>query len=231
MKTYDVNGREVTAGIKVAMEPQPHVVLGAGGNKNATWVAIGRRDAGTIIVRPDIPCPKQGDSDFTTNPATCAAQHRCDQCGEMYDSWKASTPPFNYRYHPKAGTVPGPEMILDVGSMQLDSGKMLIVTPRPSNRVLVLWRFKSGYRGGADITAGDGVKVVATDKAWHSGRGNKGETAELLAIMEPGQELHAKRWGRNLEETHARLRYDGTNIIVEYGDESLFVDEAQGKYL
>ncbi len=231
MKTYDVNGREVTAGIKVAMEPQPHVVLGDGGNKRATWVAIGQRDAGTIIVRPDIPCPKQGGSDFTADPATCAAEHRCDQCGEMYGPWESTTKLYNYRYHPNAGTVAGPEQIQDAGVMQLESGKMLIVAPRQGNRILVLWRFESGYRGGAEITAGEGVKVVAADKAWHSGRGNMGETAEMLAIMEPGQELRAERSGRHIEETHARLRYDGTNIIVEYGDETLFAVEAQGQYL
>jgi hypothetical protein len=99
----------------------------------------------------------------------------------------------------------------------------------------VLWRVSSGYRGGASISADEGVTVVAKDTSWHSGRGSLGSTAEILAILKPGQKLTASRSGWRVQETRARLTYDGTKISVVFGDENLFSatadEEVAGDYL
>ena len=57
MKVYDVKGTEVREGIAVTMQPYPHIVLGEGGHKRATWIALGKRDAESILVTPKKPCP------------------------------------------------------------------------------------------------------------------------------------------------------------------------------
>lgn len=184
MKVHDVyNG--ITDGIKVVSEPYPHIVLGDGGNKRATWIALGKRDADAII-----------END---------------------------------------GTVKDVGVIALRDANQQPTGKYLIVAPRGhDNRVLVLWRVLSGYRGNAEIVAGEDVTVVAADKAWHSGRGNMGETAEMLVILSPGQGLTATRSGRRLEQTKAKLVYDGQEIVVTFGDDSLeaaTAEEANGEYI
>lgn len=109
--------------------------------------------------------------------------------------------------------------------------KPLIVLPRNKNdnRVLVLWRVKSGYRGSASINAPEGVKEIAQDSAWHSGQGNLGETAEILAILEPGQHLEAHISGRRVQENRARLSWDGETIAAVFynSDASPFDDEGE----
>lgn len=185
MKAFDVSETKVSDGIPVASQPYPHIVLGEGGNKRATWVALGKRDAGQIV--------REG-------------------------------------------------RIADVGVIALKdeggkpNGKFLIVASRngKDDRALILWRVPSGYRGSAGITAGEGVTMIASDSSWHSGRGNMGETAEMLAVLKPGQELTAQISGRRVEQTRARLGWDGREITVEFGDESLFAaldEEVEGEYL
>ena len=185
MKTYDISGSEVREGIAVASKPYPHVELGVGGHKRATWIALGKRDADSIV--------REGE-------------------------------------------------ITDVGVIALKdaegkpNGKFLIVAPRngKDNSALILWRVESGYRGDAHIDAGEGVQVIGYDHSWHSGRGSMGETAEMLAVLKPGQELTASRSGRRLETTRARLTWDGKTAQVEFGDENLFAaldEEVEGEYL
>ena len=116
------------------------------------------------------------------------------------------------------------------------NGKHLIVAPRNGgdDRVLVLWRVGSGYRGSVSITAGEGVTVIASDTSWHSGRGNLGETAEMLAILKPGQVLRASRSGRHVQNTRARLAYDGKTITATFGGEEMeaaTADEVEGDLL
>jgi len=192
MKTYTVSGEGIIEGIVVDMMPYPHITLGDGGHKRATWIAIGKRDADVIIVRSE----KEGESRVEVKDAAVIALK--DGEGKP-------------------------------------NGKYLIVAPRGSdNRVLVLWRVPSGYRGSSGIKAGEGVKVIACDSSWHSGRGNLGSTAEMLAILEPGQELHASRSGRRVQETRAVLKYDGKKISVLFGGEELAVataDEVAGEYV
>ena len=242
MKCFDVHGTEVYKGIPVASSPYPHIVLGEGGHKRATWIALGKRDAEAIIKSRRLPCPRRGDSDFTTDPATCSPEHVCEKCGQKYGPWEQGTYGLRRR-HPNAGEVDGPACVHDVGIIALrnketgePTGKFLIVAPRGNrdNRVLVLWRVSSGYRGSASISAGEGVTLIATDSSWHSGRGALGETAEVLAILKPGQELIAYRSGRRVQETHARLVYGGKEISVTFGDETLFAaisEEVEGEYL
>jgi hypothetical protein len=152
MKTYDIDGTEVREGIEVALEPYPHIVLGEGGHKLATWIALGKRDANAIIQQTPI-MERRWNSEESEY--------------ETVDTGRTSA------------------KITDVSVIVLKNaegklnGKYLIVAPRngSDNRVLVLWRVSSGYRGGASISAGEGVTVIASDSSWHSGRGNLGETA------------------------------------------------------
>ena len=210
MKVFDVHESTVHEGIQVAMEPYPHIVLGEGGHKRAAWIALGKRDAESIIERTPI-MERRWNSEKSEY--------------EMVDTGRKSA------------------KIKDVGIIALrnketgePNGKFLIVAPRngSDNRALVLWRVSSGYRGGASIDAGEGVTVIAYDHAWHSGRGSLGETAEALAILKPGQELTARRSGRRVQETRARLTWDGKQIAVVFGGEELFVatsEDVEGEYL
>lgn len=185
MKTFDISSSEVRGGIAVTSKPYPHIVLGEGGHKRATWVALGKRDADAIVHDGKI-----------TNVGVIALK---DEGGKP-------------------------------------NGKFLVVAPRNGgdNRALVLWRVPSGYRGSAGITAGEGVTVIASDSSWASGKGSLGETAEMLAVLKPGQELTARRSGRRVETTRARLTWDGKTVQVEFGDENLFAaldEEVEGEYL
>lgn len=186
MRAYLVDESSVTVGISVSDNPYPHIVLGEGGNKRATWVAIGKRDAESIV--------KEG---------------RIEDLGVIALKDKETQEP---------------------------TGRYLIVASRngADNRVAVLWRVSSGYRGSSSIEASDGVVVIASDDAWHSGRGNMGSTAEMLAVLKPNQTLNAKISGRRVEQTRARLTYDGKEIKVEFGDEQLDVasaEEVDGDYI
>lgn len=49
MKTFTVLGYAVTPGIRVHSFPYWRVVLGEGGNKKSTWIALGKKDASEII--------------------------------------------------------------------------------------------------------------------------------------------------------------------------------------
>lgn len=208
MKTYDV-GTEVREGIAVNLEPYPHIVLGEGGHKRATWIALGKRDAKSIIVRTPI----------------------------LEDRWDSESGKYE-----KKDTGRTLNQVKDVSVIALKdaegkpNGKYLIVSPHNGgdNRVLVLWRVSSGYRGGASISAGEGVTVIASDSSWHSGRGNLGETAEMLAILKPGQELRASRSGRRVQDSKAKLVYDGKTITVTFGGEEMeaaTADEVKGDLL
>lgn len=186
MKAFDVSETKVSNDIPVASQPYPHIVLGEGGNKRATWVALGKQDIARIV--------RDG---------------KIDDVGLIALKDKVTGEP---------------------------TGKFLIVAPKngQDNRALILWRVASGYRGSASIAAGEGVTVVASDAAWHSGRGNMGETAEMLAVLKVEQELIAKISGRRVEQTRARLSWDGREITVEFGDENLFAaldEEVEGEYL
>ena len=235
MKAYDINETKIQAGIPVTQKPYPHIVLGAGGHKRATWIALGKRDTESIIRPRRVPCPNRGRTHYG-EVLVGDELPKCEECGERYVQ--------NDRYsrHPDTGEVDGPLCVHDVGIIAVKdksgepSGKFLIVAPRPGhdNRVLVLWRVSSGYRGSASISAGEGVTLIATDSSWHSGRGSLGETAEVLAILKPGQELTAHRSGRRVQETRARLVWDGKEIKVTFGDEALFAatsEEVEGEYL
>lgn len=209
MKVYDIHGTKVCEGIVVEEEPYPHIVLGKGGHKRATWIALGKRDAKDIIQRTPV-MERRWNSEKSEY--------------KMVDTGRATA------------------RIKDVSIIALKdaegkpNGKYLIVAPRNGgdNRVLVLWRVSSGYRGEAIITAGEGVTVIASDSSWHSSRGSLGETAEMLAILKPGQELRASRSGCSVQNTKAKLVYDGYTISVTFGGEEMeaaTADEVEGDLL
>ena len=167
MKAFYVSRDYVSDGIPVSMSPYPRIVLGDGGHKQATWIALGRRDQENII--------KRDDNDK--------------------------------------------EVVFDVGILKVkDKEQFLIVAPRPGedNRALVFWAVSSGYRGSSSIKTADDVLVVGYDHSWHSGRGNLGSTAEILAVLKPGQKLEASKSGRRVQQDRARLTWDGKEIKVEF---------------
>lgn len=238
-----MNCYEITDGIvrqiNVTLAPYPNITLGEGGHKSFTRVALGKRDAESIIEKKMVPCPNQGQ--YANVWATAPSDPKVCNCGAIYGPWE---PRFGYFYalHPKSGEVVGSSVVKKVGVIALKdatdkpTGKYLIVAPREGadDRVLVLWRFPSGYRGSASITPGVGVVVLGTDSAWHSGQGNIGETAEILAILKPGQELRGSRSGRRLEDTRGWVRFDGSKVFVKFGGEELFAAEStdiQGDYI
>lgn len=181
MKTYDVNENEVKAGLPVDMQPYPKIVLGDGGNKRATWIAIGQRDQSQLI-----------------------------------------------QANGKNG-----QRIFEAAVVITAKGQPLLVAPRNGdNRALVLWRVPSGYRGDARITAPEGVRIIASDQSWHSGRGNLGSTAEALVVLEPGQYLEASRSGRRVQENRARLTWTGSEIeVVFYNSEANPFGPEDGEYI
>lgn len=236
MKTYFVSDDAVSEAIAVTMEPYPHIVLGEGGHKRATWVPLGKRDLQAIVKATAEPCPKRGQSETAFVDQEPHELAVCSNCGTLYGPWR-KFPSYSGSYaalHPQSGDIDGPNLLIDVGVVALKdangpTGKYLIVAPRPGkdNRALVFWSFRSGYRGNATIEADAGVTVIARDVAWHSGQGNLGETAEMLAVLKPGQKLHGWRSGRNVQDTHAVLTYDGKQVTVTLGGEE--VEAAMGE--
>jgi hypothetical protein len=49
MKAIYVDFQSASKGIAIDTEKYPHITLGAGGHKRATWVGLGSRDADSII--------------------------------------------------------------------------------------------------------------------------------------------------------------------------------------
>ncbi|MFA5172843.1 MAG: hypothetical protein WC435_00365 [Candidatus Paceibacterota bacterium] len=222
-------------GISVSMDsPYPRIIMGQGGHKRATWIPIGKHDANKVIEKKFLPCPHQGKSDHSALPDTCSANHVCESCGKEYGEWKLDDGLY-YRYHPESGEILSSAVIKNVGIIKTEKGMHLIVAPKEDdNRALILWSVSSGYRGSASISANEGVKVIATDESWHSGRGNLGSTAEMLAILEPGQQLIASRSGRRVQGTRGILTYDGENVTVVFGGNEIFAatsEEVVGEYL
>lgn len=248
MKAFDVFGSEVVSGIPVASDPYPHIVLGSGGHKRATWIALGKRDANSIVRPQRLPCPRRNEDESIYEaevPAEKQAVRTCDKCRQNYGDWAQqeewSGSKYLIRKHPNAGEVDGPSCVFDVGVIQLKetegkpNSKYLIVSLRgDDNRALVLWRVSSGYRGDASITAGEDVMIIASDSSWHSGRGSLGETAETLAILKPGQELIAQRSGRRVQDSYGRLSWDGKTLKITFGGVEMLAatsDEVEGDYL
>jgi hypothetical protein len=238
MKAYDIRssglGNEVTLGIPVALDPYPHIVLGEGGNKRATWIALGKQDVDVIMNL--VFCPeRKRRHPFSSNYETTVPC--CEKCGTDYERNEGGD-----WIHPDKGNILKEGKISDVGIIALKdaegkpNGRYLIVAPRQGtdDRALVLWRVSSGYRGDANITPGEDVMVIAKDSSWHSGRGNLGSTAEMLAVMKPGQELRASRSGRRVQNTSVKLVYDGQNISVVSGGEEMeaaTTNKVEGEYL
>jgi hypothetical protein len=53
----------------------------------------------------------------------------------------------------------------------------------------------------------------------------------MLAILKPGQELRASRSGRRVQDTKAKLVYDGQTITITFGGEEMeaaIADEVEG---
>jgi len=134
----------------------------------------------------------------------------------------------------------GISTVEDVGIIALRNdagepdGRYLIVAPRNSHdeRVLVLWRVRSGYRGDATISAPEGAVVVGHDSAYHSGRGSLGATDEMLTVLRPGDTLIAKISGRRVQCNRARLTWTGDDFeIVFFPSDSDPDSEVDGDYI
>lgn len=205
MKTYTTRETTVTKGIEVCPTPYPHITLGEGGHKRATWMALGKRDAEKLMIPTQIPCRHRG----TTGPEVCLD---CGTPAEKVAEW----PPQVWIHPSKEGFIDGPLKVEDVGVLQLPERenqppRYLIVAPpfSESDRILVFWSLSSGYRGSASITPGEGALMIAKDSAYHSGQGNLGESAETLAVLSPDQYLEGRISGRRIQSPEWRLTYLG----------------------
>lgn len=237
MKTYTIDkDGPAHEGIVVDITPYPHITLGEGGHKRATWVPLGKRDADRIIVRPQKPCPNRGKTRYGVLVGD--ELPACEKCGERYV--QSGNRPVR---HPDSGTVETAHAVLDVGVLALKdresgkpTGRHLIVAPRPGkdNRALVLWRVPSGYRGSARISPGESVSLIARDSSWHSGRGSLGETDECLAILRPGESLYAEVSGRRVQGTRGILTWTGSDFTVTFGGTEMadaISDDAEGEHI
>ena len=203
MKCIEIQEAVEQNGIPVEREPYPHVVLGEGGHKRATWIPLGNRDADAMIKRVAV------SVEVWKNKEDVEEEERILDAGVIALRNK-KTKELTGRY-------------LLVKPHNPDN--------KPDTRVLVLWRVESGYRGTADIEALDErVVVVGYDHAWASGRGALGETAEMLAIVLDGARLSARISGRRVQLTRAILQNDGGKISVVYGGQELLdaIDDTDG---
>lgn len=122
-----------------------------------------------------------------------------------------------------ADSIIGSGVIKNADVIPQKKGGYMIVAPRKKDdtRVLVLWRFPSNNfgRGRAGIYPSSGVEVLERNFYSHTRRDREGETAEVLAILKPGQWLDAGRYGKWIDmpakPNRSRLYYDGTTVKLE----------------
>jgi len=208
MRTFTVSESVVTPGIEVNSLPYWKVVLGAGGHKRSTWIALGKRDVDEIIKEKENIMNSENIVMNTEGKNIFGIKGKIFQAG----------------------------IIALKNNEGVPTGNHLIVKERGNDdRVLIVWRVSSGFRGSVNIEGGQEVKIVAFDKAWHSGQGSLGETAECMAILKPGQRLYATITGRRVEEPRAILVYDGKEIKITFGKEDLETvlsdEQPQGEYV
>lgn len=233
MRAFDVYGVLVLPGIAVETESTPRVVLGEGFGQSA-YVALGREDAGRLLTgRRSVPCPKRGQvEEGAYESKERSPSRRCEQCGISYSCWRFQRRQWGLglwaRSHPDDGSWEIP-VVTDAGVMPLyggggePNGRYLLVKPDPrihgDTRVLVCWRFPSGDFGASRIGVPEGVRVIAQGVRRLEGP-RFGEVAEAMAILQPGQELRARR--DSGECTHAVLRWDGRELSVLAGGPEVF---------
>lgn len=231
VRAFGVYDDLVLRGIGVEMDPTPRVVLGSGFPR-PTYVALGREDAGLLLAgRWLVPCLKRGQVEEKSYWYKEFSPSRlCEQCGISYSPWvnqRRHKLGIWARCHPVDGCMEIP-VVTDAGVMPLygeggePNGRYLLVKPDPriqdDNRALVCWRFPSGNFGASRILIADGVRVVAQGvRRLECPR--FGEVAEMMAILNPGQELRAHRSG---SRTHAVLRWDGRELSVLTGGPEVF---------
>jgi hypothetical protein len=101
----------------------------------------------------------------------------------------------------------------------------LVMRPTDPAATVFIVEEESGYRGSCDIdVGGPGVQVMAIGKAYHSPRGNLGETAWALVNGFDEIRVKGRRDGRRVdrEEIEYTLKNDGKKIeAVEEGLEEL----------
>lgn len=103
----------------------------------------------------------------------------------------------------------------DVIELKKKPGIFLIVKERTQeNSILVFWSVSSGLRGKAYIKPEKNACIIISDKAWHSGKGILGETAQCIAILKPGQQLYGNRTGKHIPTKNMLLKYDGSKILI-----------------
>lgn len=109
------------------------------------------------------------------------------------------------------------------------NGRFFIVKPdlkiQNDTRTLVCWRFPSGRHGAAQIRV-EGIRVISQGVRMLPAP-DCGEVAEVLAIIQPGQELWANRSGQGISYTHARLVWDGQILLVRTGWSEIFKGQSK----
>ena len=191
MKCYTVDGETIKNYIQVYNDPYPHVALGNGGNKRATWIPVGKRDFGII--------EKIGDSKQVAHVITDAnviivgekktkliVKDNAAANNNVMVLWKVES---GYRG---------------------GAGIQTTLTPQRNADGII------PYVAEGDRETVPGVQLTAKDDAYHSGQGSLGLTAEALMILSPGASVEAGRSGRRVQTDRARLTWDGSELKVLY---------------
>lgn len=228
MQAFEVINDNTYSGILVVSEPYPHIVLGKGGRKRDTWVGFWREDESRIVQPRIDPCPDRNRFmgsylHFSRDVPPKEPPPVCTKCGAQFEPWKFSF--FEWRsLHPDTGTVQGPACVIKTSVRRVEyrdgrpsTFKLAAPESNRDNRALVLWRVMSGNHGTAEITPDPGAVLVAKDEAWHSARSRNGLTAEVLAMLKPGQFLQAVRSGTDYPLPYGLVHWDGLHLSASFG--------------
>ena len=220
-----VNTKIVKKAIDVVYEPRAIVKVGGGGHKKPSYVALLDSHSDSIIEVSSVFCEDRGKKvilPYLEKPATALF---CVKCGQqLHDvqenpglrkSVTAMHPATGQQVinreitdidvYPMMDNIGKPNGSYSIGKPELSDGKS----------ALVLWRFTSRKNESSFITPGAETTVVAYDYAFHPDKKGEGGTAEMLAILDPGEMLFGHRILSNKELESFRLEYDGITIKVE----------------
>lgn len=232
MRAFEILGDHVLDGIQVT--GQFLAVMLGGGTTRPTFVRLGRQDAPGLVSIRLSPCPRRGEEETGSYyDKGSFPQRRCEECGALYTPWvcrrKRGSSRGWARVHPENGVAEIP-VVTTAGVMPLYgkngelNGHHILVRPDPmiqdDSRVLICWRFPSGDFGASRIVP-QGVRVVAQGLR-RLEYPRFGEVAEIMAILRPGEDLRAHRYGNGVNCTHAVLRWDGEKISVLAGGPEIF---------
>jgi hypothetical protein len=102
-------------------------------------------------------------------------------------------------------------------------GGYRITFPQPGDerKALVRWSFSSGIHGRAEIILNERRPFAV----WGSYTYESIRHAELMLVLEPGEEVRAWRDGVSEDKVRAILSYDGQKVRITLGPSGLWSDQ------